>query len=145
MSTQPHINGGWPESIFPSSRRQALMSSQRRPGGQRFHPPECGCTAAAGKASAFGLVLLGLALMACDSRAAQSTWDAVGSVLPNETTPPWMLASSSNALTYLANDSGNVAALTSSQLVDNVYFEQSGARLLMTNHLASAGTSSSGR
>jgi hypothetical protein len=70
------------------------------------------------------------------SRAAQSLWEGTEPVLPDQVNPPWTLVTSGPASAYRANDGSPVVAyLISTQAADNVYFEQSGAALQMTNHL----------
>jgi hypothetical protein len=82
------------------------------------------------------LLLAGWLAVTLAVPAAQYYWDGNAATLPNEMNPPWTLVTSGNVSAYRAYDgSPLVAYLVSTQAADNVYFEQSGASLQMTNHL----------
>ena len=64
-------------------------------------------------------------------------WDGNAATLPNEMNPPWTLVSSGFGQAFQSSEmSRNVAFLSSTQAVDNVFFELRGQGLEMTNQLS---------
>jgi hypothetical protein len=82
------------------------------------------------------LLLAGGLAVAIAVPATQYHWDVNAVTLPNDMNPPWTLVNSGGVSAYLAGAAGLIVAyLVSTQAADNVYFEQSGASLQMTNQL----------
>ncbi len=82
------------------------------------------------------LILPGWFAIITGAFAAQSLWEGTAPVLPDQVNPPWTLVTSGQVSAYRDNDGSSVVAyLVSTQAVDNVYYEQSGAAIEMTNQL----------
>ncbi|MEJ0088585.1 MAG: hypothetical protein WDM80_02375 [Limisphaerales bacterium] len=84
----------------------------------------------------FILILPVWLVIATGVNAAQSVWEGTEPVLPDQVNPPWNFVTSGQVSAYRANDDSLVVAyLISTQAVDNVYYEQSGDTIAMTNQL----------